>query len=724
MSARGLGWALNRSRQAQKESACGLTRMERGRTGQKCYHAWMKSSGREQPQVSPSLQKEYALWCAALLDSGQSLPVHGRHCEGHPLATDTVLDTPEYLRVIEHARNARPAGDIPPLGRGAANDQPTANPKFNFQRIRLAEAAAAWCREGRNGDFLLLPGQQLLEGKYLLNRCRDELTAQEIIFVEASVAASSSQKSSPVGHRHRMTLAGLVLVLALAAAEIWRFYLPLTAARRTAPANEDLSRRPGTAVLRETALSPPSTPPPDQPPVPTADSLVAEAVEKWRAGEALAVLDNLPGALAAYRESLVIQQRLVALEPRNLARQQDLADGWTRVADLLQSQDRAPDAIAAYHEAETITRVRAAALPDDLDLQHHLFADASMIGNLLFAQNDFPGALTAFRRAVATAQKEGSRHPEDLGWRRDLSVGLQNVSDAFERQGDHEEARRQSGRARNVRQKIVEADPTDTEARRDLTTAEWKVGDLMLAQADADGALPHYAAALAIQQSLAAQDASRIDWQRDLATAYERLGQALLAKGELAGPEEAFTHCLDIRRKLLAQDATNPEWRHDAFLGLIQLGDAQALVSNLPAALKSYREALHVEQQLSAAAAGDVEWQNSLAETQDKIGQILEAQEAPIDAMPFYRDALATYERLAMRDPADEFLKEPVATVSYHLGRAAARRQPADVATAKLSLQHARDILLHLRAVEGDTPAQRLADALEDTERLLAQMEH
>src|SRR5215470_17148638 len=71
-------------------------------------------------------------------------------------------------------------------------------------------------------------------------------------------------------------------------------------------------------------------------------------------GDVLQTKGRLDEALAAFRESLTISQRLTALDPSNAAWQRDLADAHSWVGDILQVQGRLDEALAAFRETFAI----------------------------------------------------------------------------------------------------------------------------------------------------------------------------------------------------------------------------------------------------------------------------------------------------------------------------------------------------------------------------------
>ena len=139
-------------------------------------------------------------------------------------------------------------------------------------------------------------------------------------------------------------------------------------------------------------------------------------------------------------------------------------------------------------------------------------------------------------------------------------------------------------------------------------------------------------------------------------------------------------------------------------------------------ALASYRQALPIGRKLIAGDATNADWQRDLAETQDKIGQTLEAQENVAEALPAYREALGIYEKLAGQSPDDKPLQGLVAAVSYHLGRALTLQQPLDKAQARGALERARDLFQRLQAAERGALSAEHAAMLNDTLARLNQL--
>jgi tetratricopeptide (TPR) repeat protein len=132
--------------------------------------------------------------------------------------------------------------------------------------------------------------------------------------------------------------------------------------------------------------------------VPSADLVDAGWLRDWAVsnesvGDALQARGDLPGALAAYRASLAVRQRLAAAAPLHIGRQRDLA------------------------------------------VSHGL------IGEVLDAWGDLAGALVAYRASLTIAERLTRTHPASADYQRDLAVSLYKLALVAEQGGCEREHR-------------------------------------------------------------------------------------------------------------------------------------------------------------------------------------------------------------------------------------------------------------------------------------------
>jgi tetratricopeptide (TPR) repeat protein len=250
--------------------------------------------------------------------------------------------------------------------------------------------------------------------------------------------------------------------------------------------------------------------------------------------------------------------------------------------------------------------------------------------------------------------------------------------------------------------------PATAEEAIQAAKLDWKVKKLPLYATDGDNSLLR----LPVPDKFAVARENSLDVLGVVGTSYTAVQnrEAFAFFDPIVGDKAAIYH---------AAGALGRE--HDVVVGFTKLGDVQAAARALPKALQSYEEALVIQQRLAADDPTNAGWQRDLAETQDKAGQMLEAQENVPEALLRYHKALTIYETLAAQSPADDSLQSLVASVSYHLGRAAARQQPPDTSAARAALERACQILRHLQAANGASFSTEQAAMLDEATSLLSQ---
>ena len=97
-------------------------------------------------------------------------------------------------------------------------------------------------------------------------------------------------------------------------------------------------------------------------------------------------------ALAAYRRSLAIAEKLAAADPGNTEWQRDLSVSHDRIGDVLVAAGRREEALAAYRRSLAIREKLAAADPGNTEWQRDLSVSHDRIGDVLAARGGRGGA--------------------------------------------------------------------------------------------------------------------------------------------------------------------------------------------------------------------------------------------------------------------------------------------------------------------------------------------
>ena len=343
-------------------------------------------------------------------------------------------------------------------------------------------------------------------------------------------------------------------------------------------------------------------------------------------GDVLVAQGKLDEALKAYRDDLVITERLAAADRSNTQWQRDLSVSYDRIGDVLVAQGKLDEALKAYRDeprhpraprspptaatrsgsaicrcrttrsakcwwrrASSTRRCRpiapslairerlAAADGSNTQWQRDLSVSYNKIGNVLVARGRLDEALKAYRDAP--------RHPGAPGRRRSQQHAVATRSVGVPQQGRRRaggagQARRGAAKPTATASPSESASPPPTAAirdwQRDLAVSYSKIGSVLVAQGKLDEALEAYRADLAIAERLAAADAGNTKWQRDLAVSYNKVGDVLKAQGKLDEALKAYRDGLAIVARLAAADPGNTEWQRDLSISHNRIGDLLA----------------------------------------------------------------------------------------------------------------------------------------------------
>ncbi len=134
---------------------------------------------------------------------------------------------------------------------------------------------------------------------------------------------------------------------------------------------------------------------------------------------------DLPGAMAAYRDSLVILEKLSALDRGNAIWRRDLSVSYERIGNVLEAQGDLPGALKAYRDGLAIAEQLSASDSGNASWRRDLSVNYNKVGDVLKAQGDLPGALKAYRDSLAIRQKLSASDPGNVIWRHESLGELQ-----------------------------------------------------------------------------------------------------------------------------------------------------------------------------------------------------------------------------------------------------------------------------------------------------------
>lgn len=287
-------------------------------------------------------------------------------------------------------------------------------------------------------------------------------------------------------------------------------------------------------------------------------------------------IQNLPGATALHelvvRRSVEYLDQLAAEAGDDPAIQNDLAEGYTRIAQLVGTERHARGAISPEVgldnalKALAIRRRLAAAHPDDpkpvADLQDALWMVAAGYNQ----RGDFQHNLEMQMERLRLGERMAALHKSEANAHQ-LGSTLTAISDIQRNLGRYAEALDAARRSLAIRQEILQSDPASDRARRAIGISHQFIGYALYRQGDYAAAANEHRAALELFEIVARSDPNNTDRRRLVADAQESLCQALACGG---AAREAAPHChaaIAISSALADADRNNVQAREDLASG-------------------------------------------------------------------------------------------------------------------------------------------------------------
>jgi WD40 repeat protein/tetratricopeptide (TPR) repeat protein len=232
---------------------------------------------------------------------------------------------------------------------------------------------------------------------------------------------------------------------------------------------------------------------------------VALAITTEKLAEALLEDKKTADALKYARDDLTLRQKLSALEPNNLDRQENVAYAWRLIADALAAiGGRGPESIAAYKESLAIRMRLADAEPAKATRHSAVAFTDEKLAEALLAAGANAEALGYARDAVAVRRKV--LQLEDTASRqRDLIYALRLLGNVLKVNKSYAESADAYREVAAIRKALAAAEPDDTSKQRDLASAYNDLAMALAAAGKADDAVTEFRAALRVREALAAR---------------------------------------------------------------------------------------------------------------------------------------------------------------------------------------------------------------------------
>jgi eukaryotic-like serine/threonine-protein kinase len=461
--------------------------------------------------------------------------------------------------------------------------------------MRVRSAAGTWAEKDRSSDYLLQAGKPVAEAKDLLGRNRAALSGIEINFVELSVEAAQvelERRAEEARQRaEQEAVHARALEQSLAETQAAKAEADLAAKRASTARGEaekliqfmtfdlnfklqkigklellkDVNTRVGeyyTVFGGENE---------------DIDSLRRRAASLHNRGDVLRGQGDLAAALAAHREGIAIDERLLALNP-TLSERNLVTLHYVKTGAILYSLGRLDEALDVYRDPIEFYQRLDASQPDAVDWLGAFCLLLFGRAQVLDSKNRLPEAADDYRRAADLCAKQ------------------------------------------------LEAQPGDVSLLKIMWPAQAGLGQLSLGQGNTTDAVRYHRSAVATLCGLIEADPESIAWQYDLVQERVRLSQVLLQQGDEAGAAKELEDAEAIAERLVVHDPTNARWKNGLAMTNVFRGEFFQRKNNSEAALKAFRQAEAILEALVVDDPRNAEFVRYRNQCRTKIAEILVLQ--------------------------------------------------------------------------------------------------
>lgn len=295
--------------------------------------------------------------------------------------------------------------------------------------------------------------------------------------------------------------------------------------------------------------------------------------------------EKYDAALAIYRHSATIRERLAAEDRANAGWQSDLAVTYDRLAGMLvanfvnqaSTEDAEHDntgALAYYRQALSINQKLAQLDPDNLAWQQAVRSSHRLVGWMCWRLQGPEQGLVYLRTGRDFIANAVAARPTNEALLTGLLVANNDIGEMADRSGDAKAALAAYTDSLVVARQLVGLRPNDAKRLRGVSLSANIVGDRFLALRREEEALAAYREGIASIETAIKANPDPTDLLRDLALGQNRSGDALMQLGRRGEAMAAYLNGLEATERLIAAQPDETQWRRDLEFGRRRLEGA------------------------------------------------------------------------------------------------------------------------------------------------------
>jgi non-specific serine/threonine protein kinase/serine/threonine-protein kinase len=397
-------------------------------------------------------------------------------------------------------------------------------------------------------------------------------------------------------------------------------------------------------------------------------------------------LGDTEGAVASYRKSVAIRERVARADPQNDSVQAELADGYEGLGNLRSGEGEMSTALGDYERALALRRRVLARHPDALGYRSALAELENSIGDIKGQEGygglgDMTGALASYRESVALREDVFRATPSDREALVGLTNSLMNLGYLKAALGDPTGSG-DLARSAALLERAVAAHPDDALWRLHLLSAYARLRQPAVDEGRVAEAIAVDRKSIVMLEALAAADRANTLVRRNLGVTYNYLGRDLRAAGRAREALPLHRRALAMSEGLAALDPKNGEHRHDVAITHFWLAEALADTRDLEGAVAEYRRAALAKEALRVAEPSSTRHGDDLARIFGGMARAQLARGALDAADDALREAVPAAEAAAARTATNQRAQSILAATYLTVGRLHVRRAERSPAAA------------------------------------------
>jgi len=354
-------------------------------------------------------------------------------------------------------------------------------------------------------------------------------------------------------------------------------------------------------------------------------------------GEVRMEYGDQEAALEAFRESLILTERLAAEDPQNAEAQIAMANSRFYVGYVHWQRGELAQARAMFESVIPIVDAVSAREPDHAPwLAERAYANTNL-GRVAELQGDLEAALAAYQIVMEVNGQLVAGEPDNPEWQLELGFAHNNLGKLLVALGRLDEAQAHYRLDLAAKSRIHDSEPAHNLHRSYLAVSQYFLGQILAMQGRYDEAEAQLTSARAHFANLVEVDPERLTWGQRQANIERELGRIRALAGLLPEAEALFASSIQIQAGLVRDEPLNSGGRRelvrsqlasadfatrgrDARTAQIRLAEAEAnvavLIEQEPSIVESHELAAYAaicRARLADPASARLEYQSALA---------------------------------------------------------------------------------------------------------------